>query len=1006
MPSAGRSTSSARTTRASSPYTGGCRTSCRSESTCTRRTTRAACPRARSPSAGARGCSTTNGAAATTRWTWCARSSGAGLTAAEPRADVSAHARAVRAHTRVVAGGRGVLRGTGHAHRERLRRHAHLRGVLPRPLRGRTPVHQGAAPERRSVHVPARRRPGRDRSGADLPDRRRTGARAGPVVRRGTRVLLHHDSRNRRPPRTRALPLHDRGGEHRAAPAAAPARYRGAGERSVPRHQDRPDPIPAGGGRKARNHRLPRELPARHGRHPRAAAAEAAALPAPDPALRDSDLAHAARDRHLRPGRGRLRAARGLHAVVRGGAARPAVAEALRPAAARVGAGDADADPDPGPRQLADVLRRLPRAALRGHRPPVADRGGVHDVLRRGLLPLAEHRARAGARGHLARPLQARRGRQGGVPARTIAVRPGRRRPVRPLPAARLPRPPDRPIGHRRLLEAAGHRPHGRAGDPGVRDRRRCDPRDPAHGRHASVRLLRRQLDRREHGAAGSAADRVRSCGLRGPAARRGRVNRQIVQLFGLFTLLFAVLVIFTSRWTVFEAHSLADNPANRRPLIEEQRIPRGLILASDNRTVLARSRGEGRGENRIYTRTYPTQGTFAHPVGYSFIENGRRGLELFRNEELTGDEDEFASILSGLESRDREGNDLVTNLDVAGTQAAVAGLAGRKGAVVALEPQTGKVRVMVSVPEYDPNLITSQFGRINTDPNKPLLNRTTQELYQPGSTFKVVTATAALDTGKVTPDTVIDGSSPRTISGAPLENSGGQDFGPISFTDALTNSVNTVFAQVGERVGAETLVEYMKRFGFYEDPQLDYPGFQMIPSGIRSNGVAYVQDGFDVGRVAIGQGGAEGALDTTPMQMALVAAAIANKGRLMKPRLVDRIVQKDGRVKERIEPDLQADVMKPETAEQLTAMMGRVVEEGTGTAAALAGIRVAGKTGTAEVGANREFTQPWFICFAPVENPRLAIAVTVERTTGQGGTVAAPIAKSVLEAMLGGGAG
>ncbi len=160
------------------------------------------------------------------------------------------------------------------------------------------------------------------------------------------------------------------------------------------------------------------------------------------------------------------------------------------------------------------------------------------------------------------------------------------------------------------------------------------------------------------------------------------------------------------------------------------------------------------------------------------------------------------------------------------------------------------------------------------------------------------------------------------------------------------------------------------------------------------------------MGRVAIGQGGEEGALDTTPIQMALVASAVANKGRLMKPRLVDRIVQKDGRVKEKIEPDLQSVVMKPETAEQLTQMMARVVEEGTGTAAALSGVRVAGKTGTAEVGANREFTQPWFICFAPVDNPRIAIAVTVERTTGQGGTVAAPIAKSVLEALLGGGAG
>jgi peptidoglycan glycosyltransferase len=477
-------------------------------------------------------------------------------------------------------------------------------------------------------------------------------------------------------------------------------------------------------------------------------------------------------------------------------------------------------------------------------------------------------------------------------------------------------------------------------------------------------------------------------------------MNRQILQVFGLFVVLFAVLVGFTSYWSVLDAEGLEENQANRRPLIEEQKIPRGIIYASDGRTKLAVNRRE---EDGVFVREYPPNGLFAHPIGYSFIRNGRRSLELSRNSDLTGEEDEFESLFSGLQGRDREGFDVVTNLDVAGTEAAVNGLAGRKGAVVAIEPQTGKVRVMVSIPEYDPNLIPSEFGRINRDPNKPLLNRTTQELYPPGSTFKVVTATAALDSGAVTPDSIIDGSSPKEISGVPLENSGGQSFGAISFTDALTNSVNTVFAQVGESIGRETLVEYMRRFGFYEDPELDYPGFQMIPSGIINGDGEYVEGGFDVGRVAIGQGGLEGEIRSSPLQMAEVAAAIANGGRLMRPRLTDRIVRKDGRVKERIEPDLQSQVMKQETAEQLTAMMSRVVEEGTGTAAALAGVTVAGKTGTAEVGPNREFTQPWFICFAPVDNPRLAVAVTLERQPAgsQGGTVAAPIARGVLEAVL-----
>jgi peptidoglycan glycosyltransferase len=481
-------------------------------------------------------------------------------------------------------------------------------------------------------------------------------------------------------------------------------------------------------------------------------------------------------------------------------------------------------------------------------------------------------------------------------------------------------------------------------------------------------------------------------------------MNRQISQLFLLTVVLFGILVVFTSRWTVFEAQSLEDNTANRRPLIEEQKTPRGLIYARDGETVLARNQGIGRGEDRIFTRVYPRGGLFAHPIGYSFIRNGRRSLELSRNDDLAGDEDEFETILSELEDRTQEGFDVVTNLDPEATEVAVQGLGGRKGAVVAIEPQTGKVRVMVSIPEYDPNRVPSAFRQIETDPNQPLLNRTTQELYPPGSTFKVVTAAAALDSGKVSPTTVIDGSSPRTISGVPLENAGGASFGPISFTDALTNSVNTVFAQVGERVGRETLVDYMRRFGFYADPQLDYPGFQMIPSGILNGDGDYVEDGFDVGRVAIGQGGLEGEIRSSPLQMALVAGAIANRGRLMRPRLTDRVLRKDGRVKERVEPDLQSQVMKPETAEQLGAMMSRVVEEGTGTAAALAGIPVAGKTGTAEVGAAREFTQPWFIAFAPVENPRMAIAVTVERQPpgSAGGTVAAPIARSVLESLLG----
>jgi peptidoglycan glycosyltransferase len=474
-------------------------------------------------------------------------------------------------------------------------------------------------------------------------------------------------------------------------------------------------------------------------------------------------------------------------------------------------------------------------------------------------------------------------------------------------------------------------------------------------------------------------------------------LNRQIVQMFGLVVALFAVLVFFTSRWTVFEAESLEDNTANRRPLIEEIKQPRGLILARDGRTVLARSIPRGRGEDRVFTRTYPDGPLFGHVVGYAFVREGKDGLEASRNDELTGEEDEFESIISELQSEKQEGADVVTTIDPAAQALATELLAGQNGSVVALEPDTGRVRVMVSVPQFDPNQVP---GGDQVD----FLNRATQSRYPPGSTFKVVTAAAALDTGKYNPDSIIDGSSPKEISGVPLANAGGQSFGPIPLTDALTNSVNTVFAEVGEEIGRDTLVDYMERFGFNQDPQLDYPDSKMNASGVRDAGGDLLSGdaGFDVGRVAIGQGGAEGAILVTPLQMAQVAGAVGNDGVLMKPRLTERVVGKDGRVKERIEPDEQNRVMKEETAAELAAMMARVVEEGTGTAAALSGIDVAGKTGTAEVD-NATSNQAWFIGFAPVENPRMAIAVTIERTQGQGGTVAAPIAADVLEQLLGG---
>ena len=477
-------------------------------------------------------------------------------------------------------------------------------------------------------------------------------------------------------------------------------------------------------------------------------------------------------------------------------------------------------------------------------------------------------------------------------------------------------------------------------------------------------------------------------------------MNRQILQIFSLVALLFIVLVGATSLRSVIQQDDLEnDHPElNRRPLIEEQRIPRGDILAADG-TVLAHSTESGSGANKAYKRSYPEGTLFAHVLGYSYINLGRAGLEQSRNDELTGNENEFVSLFEEIVGHDREGADLHTTLDPEAQRVAVSELAGQRGSVVALEPGTGRVRVMVSIPEYDPNDVPSRFGELNRDDASPILNRATQARYPPGSTMKVVTAAAALDSGKYNPDSVVDGSSPKEISGAPLTNSGGQDFGPISLTTALTNSVNTVWAEVAEELGSGTMYDYMEKFGFNTEPPMDYPRRQMTPSGVFGEDGKLLDDDdpVDIGRVGIGQE----RLQVTPLQMAMVAAAVGNGGVLMEPRLTDRVVDKDGRVKERVEPEEAERVIKEETADALAEMMSNVVREGTGTQAALSGIDVAGKTGTAEVD-NGASNQAWFIAFAPVEDPRMAIAVTVERTSGQGGTVAAPIAKQVLESLLG----
>jgi peptidoglycan glycosyltransferase len=474
-------------------------------------------------------------------------------------------------------------------------------------------------------------------------------------------------------------------------------------------------------------------------------------------------------------------------------------------------------------------------------------------------------------------------------------------------------------------------------------------------------------------------------------------VKPPILKLYGFFALLFAVLIGFTSYWSVFDADNLRAEPANKRDELQEARIPRGQIRTADGE-VIARS---FKRPDDTYRRRYPLGDLFGHPIGYSYANIGSTGTEAFWNDELTGRKAELVTVLDSLMGNDRIGDDIDTTLRADVQRIAADALRGSvtgRGSVVALDVKTGAVLAMVSIPTFDPNNLDdgNTFSRLSTDEaNTPLFNRATQSGYPPGSTFKAVTAAAAIDSGEYTPESTISGENNKPISGVPLQNFGGEDFGQVTLTESLTNSINTVFAEIGEKLGKSTMKEYMERFGFDKRPPIDLPSSQLLRSGERNaqgNLIPPTSDAVDVGRMAIGQD----KLAVTPLQMATVAQTIANGGVRMEPYIVEEAHDQDGRRTFKHDPEEAEEVISSESAAAMTGMMQQVVREGTGTAAALSGVDVAGKTGTAELN-NNGLNDLWFIGFTGEH----AVAVVVERSQGgTGGTVAGPIAKTVLEAL------
>jgi peptidoglycan glycosyltransferase len=487
-------------------------------------------------------------------------------------------------------------------------------------------------------------------------------------------------------------------------------------------------------------------------------------------------------------------------------------------------------------------------------------------------------------------------------------------------------------------------------------------------------------------------------------------MNAQISRVAVASLVLLSALIVATTYWQTWASAGLADRRDNSIQRVAEFEIDRGRILASDRRTVLARNEPKRVGEKTLYFRRYPTGGLFAHVVGYSTQLRSRTGLERSQNDYLTAANANLNTVLErtfdSLRGKTIKGNDLVLSLHPQAQRAAMRALTGNCGAVAAIEPSTGRVLVLASRPTYNPNLVEQPGGfakitRKRGGCQSPLLNRATAGLYSPGSIFKVVTGAAALESGDYTPQSRFVDRGYCIEYGRRVQNyDTSNPFGSVNLHQALQNSINSVFCEIGKRLGGLKILEQARRFGFYSDPPLETPPEERAPSGLYDDrGKLYQpKDRFDVdpGRLAFGQ---ERML-VSPLQMAMVAAAVANRGTLMQPRLVQRVQARDGSLVSRPESSELGRVMSGETARDLTAMMQSVVSSGTGTAAQLPGIPVAGKTGTAETGvAGRNHA--WFIAFAPADRPRIAIAVVVENQSGTGGTVAAPIAKQVMEALL-----
>lgn len=486
-------------------------------------------------------------------------------------------------------------------------------------------------------------------------------------------------------------------------------------------------------------------------------------------------------------------------------------------------------------------------------------------------------------------------------------------------------------------------------------------------------------------------------------------MNAPLRRLSVAVFVLFGLLLLNANYLQVVKAGELHDNRANPRLIAEEYSRQRGPILVGGQ----AVARSVETNDRLTYLRRYPQGRLYAPATGFYSLVYGSAGIEQTNNSVLSGTDDALfvRRIIDLFTGSQPKGGSVALTLDPAAQQAAYDGLRavgskGARGAVVALDPTTGAILALVSSPSYDPNAVSGHdtsvirrnYQRLSTAPSRPMLNRALRQTYPPGSTFKLVTAAAALESGRYSPTSKVDNSAVLALplTSATLPNQSGapcSSTGSATLTVALENSCNVAFGAVGLDLGAAALRAQARAFGFgraYEVPMRS--AASQFPTQLNAPQTAQSAIGqFDV--------------RATPLQMAMVAAAIANRGVLMAPYLVQELRGPKLEVLATTRPRSLGAAVSPQTAADLTQMMTKVVEQGTGTNGAIPGVAVAGKTGTAQQGGGRT-PHAWFVSFAPADSePKVAVAVLIEDGAAQpeisGNGLAAPVAQAVMRAVL-----